>query len=530
VPRSYALVCGLHLVRCDCFVVSPTTGPVKGRGRSRSVYPIAADVAWVVVERFPHDVPVFRLRESCRDLSNHASICRVAAQRGLLCSAARLGTASLGSILRALRPVQASLLDRVSRHGPRVSGCATAWALQAGHGDAVRTLSELRVAIDTPPATACLGTVRDLLAWGWGEYCLQTTSEGDGLAWSARGGQLELYDSFSAAGQSPSSHGASSLHWACECGHESMIHRILADARFDDAAGARVGSSAVSEALMTACAARRADIVRLLLKDARTTFDARLPASCISLLLRDDAVICLGDEPYPRIRDRDEVFLRLGDFIGSCHRIRVTGDTWHDFGMCALVIAASVGAAEVVDAILEDRRVRATNSDFSIIMACIAGHSSIAERLIDFFYPSDSVQVCSHPHVDRVMGPSLHAHVFFAACIGGSASLIRRVVGHGGGLQLAVGHGGGLQLATSDHHRTRSLGMAGVGLAALCFNSGVLSWLLSNDALLDECSLFQLAPGRGFLECLRAGTMELSIQTPRTRTVRDYLIQHWVRM
>jgi hypothetical protein len=95
---------------------------------------------------------------------------------------------------------------------------------------------------------------------------------------------------------------------------------------------------------------------------------------------------------------------------------------------------------------------------------------------------------------------------------------------------LALGHGGGLQLATSDHHRPRSLGMAGVGLAALCFNSCVLSWLLSNDALLDECSLFRLAPGRSVLERLRASTMELSIETPRTRTVRDFLIQHWVRI
>jgi len=351
-----------------------------------------------------------------------------------------------------------------------------------------------------------------------GSYHEDSVSYGDELAFAARGGNVvhcaELLD----AGHNPAANGAAALHWACELGHEPVVRRLLLDSRLlGGDTGGRVGKSAVSEALLTACAAGYAGIVHALLANG-AQLDVRLPFSCMNSLLRgsaEDSGIDLNrpidcdqwlwdDLPAERLvflaEDAEEleaqlelaIFHALDDDLqeaidsGSVPPIQ---SRWGGFIACALGVAARTGSNDVIELLLEHAGVRAANGDFAILVACLAGHTSAADRLLEFFFPRESASRSRLRHMD----PIFHALVFYATCMGGDTDLMRIVVQRDPSL-IDTRPGG------------RWLGRTGVGLAAMWMNPAVVRFLLSCPTVLDACAKFRL--GRKALEAVRDGAAD----------------------
>ena len=326
-------------------------------------------------------------------------------------------------------------MDRSFGYGPRMAGSALAWALEAGNKRAVIMLSSVRRTLE-PPQPTILGSLVDLITWHTavtppGGDRSTTSSPGDELAFASLGGRLDVCRKLLREGANPCSHGATALHWACERGHVAVVRLLLEDARLGAVGGGRAGGAAVSEALVTACAAGQEDIVRELLADPQLRFDVRLPLSCMDVRSgwvwreepgdRESAVWepIWSDEALDLLPGLVDMTPESGDEGGEPNqRLRDVSSS-----VCALGIAARIGDCNIVDALLEHQRVRTANGDLAVILACLAGHAAVADSILDSFYLSARRSV-----VRAAMDPATRHAVFLASCICGCPALVRRVV------------------------------------------------------------------------------------------------------
>ena len=439
----------------------------------------------------------------CKTLADDDGICRRAVDVGLLCAVARskpMSLPKLAMLLKTLEPAGAPPLDREFRRGPRFEACALAWALEAGNDVAANMISAARHALAPYRFKGWpIGSARDLLTWyldatGVNELAEHddTFTEGDELAWAALGGLVGRCETLLAAGLSPSSNDAAALHWSCERGHEDVVRLLLKDTSLSDRSCSRVGHTAVSEALLTACAGGHSGVVRLLLTDPRCSLDVRLPFSCMlhwttplpSDRAFDDTV---RFESYPesyRWDWDDEVVRRLCDLLKASPEL--CGGC---FSFCALSVAARVGNAAVVSALLEHQQARSTNGVFAVVLALLSGYVELADSLLDFFYCS--ARRSRAPHV---LDFHLHRLVFLAACMGGSRAFLHRVTSE-------LAYELDIRWPVDGLGGWRSLGRAGVGLAAKYGNVELMPYLLSVAEVFDECADF--APGQTGLDAFK---------------------------
>jgi len=453
-----------------------------------------------------------------------------------------------------------------------------------------------------------------------GSYHEDSVSYGDELAFSARGGNVVHCADLLDAGHNPAANGAAALHWACERGHELVVRRLLLDSRLlRGDTGGRCGKSAVSEALLTACAAGHAGIVHALLANG-AQLDVRLPFSCMNSLLRGSAVYAgmfhhqsvdceqwgdyladglvflsnharelegeVGlmilqslDDDLQEARDGDLQAAPDGDLHewlddelqaapdGECQGTldddlqalrdddfqavpdddlqealddalqeapdgdlqealnndlqEAPDDDLHQpawipsvssrcggFVSCALGVATLRGFTDVIKVLLEHAGVHVANGDFAIVAALLAGHTSAAYRLLEFFYPCETASQSRLRDTD----PIFHALLYYATCMGGDTDLMRIVVQRDPSL-------------IDTRPVSRWLGRTGVGLAATWKNPAVVRFLLSFPTVLDACADFK--PGRHVLEAARDGATNAGCWLDSLAGLWDTWIDPW---
>lgn len=457
------------------------------RERSWSTWSIlfsaAVQAIGFVVELFPSDT-AFILRGVCKTLSESESVCLHAMKKGLLCASAACGPRS-SSTFRALLPLVDSmpcLLHLEWSHGRRIKGCALAWALETGNSDAAEALSTRRRSSSLPNPVH-LGSVRDLISFG-GHTDVATL--GDELAWRARAGLPPSDVSVAAVtGLERSVHrtAKAALLWASERGHASVVGSLLDDAH---ASGSSIDRTAVSHALLTACAADRADVVSVLLAHPLLDLSVGIPASGMFHFLRESATTCPIPPPFASFRferELDDFVVRKLEFIAAWGDPRL-GHAALASQACALSVAALVGAVGVTNVLLAAPRSAVVNANFALVAASVAGRESIANSILDAFFWSHGTGR-RHSGLRRFRRQGFRwIPTFLAACIGGSVGILQRLVADG--------------VVLSRRLRRGSVGRLGVGHAALWGNVDALRFLLSDERVLAECVVS--IPRRGALE------------------------------